>query len=98
MTTRLGASRVPGTLLRRLHTGVGAGIAAVAPMMAVNMLWVGNSFPSLFGLDPFAVLWGVGSAGITSIDRVDRYAADPLTGPILGIGFSSTVWIGPITR
>ncbi len=95
MAARLGTSDVSGLLIRRWHTGVGAGIAAVMPMLMFNMLWVGNNFPSLFGLLPFAVLWGVVYAGITSIDHIDRYATDLRTAPLLGVGYSAIVWIGP---
>lgn len=82
-------------LITRWHLGVGAGIAAVVPMVGANMLLVGTDVPSLFGLLPFAILWGLVYAGLTTIDRLHEIAADPQTGPWVGIGYSALVWMGP---
>lgn len=95
MAVRHSAPDVGARLVTRWHIGVGVGIAAVIPMVVANMLLTGNSFPSLFGLLPYAVLWGLVFVGITTVDRVHDHAADPRTGPLVGVGYSALVWIGP---
>lgn len=82
-------------IVGKWHTGVGAGIAGLAAMMAFNMVVVGNSFESLFGLLPFAVLWGVIYSGIASIEPIANLATAPRTGIPLGIVYGFVVWMGP---
>lgn len=83
------------SVIGKWHVGVGAGIAGVIPMVVFNMVVVGNDFPSLFGLLPFAVLWGLVYAGMASIDRVAPVAKEPVTGVGLGVTFGFLVWMGP---
>lgn len=88
-------SRVGRIVIGKWHTGVGAGIAAVIPMILYNFVWLGNDLFPLFGLLPYAMLWGVLYAGIATIDRIEQVATDPLTGVVIGIIYSVLVWMGP---
>lgn len=91
-TASQGLGRV---IVGRWHTGVGAGIAGVIPMIVFNTFWVGNSFESLFSLLPFAVLWGVAYAGVASVGPLARLATAPPTGVGAGVVYSFVVWMGP---
>ena len=77
------------------HTGVGAGVAGVIPMILFNHVWLGNELFLQFGLIPFAVLWGVIYSGIAAIDRIGRFASNPRTAAISGIVYGFLVWMGP---
>lgn len=77
------------------NRGVGAGIAGVIPMILFNHLWLGKELFPLFGIIPFAVLWGVLYAGIATLDRIKQVATAPRTGIILGIIYGFLVWWGP---
>lgn len=84
-------SRVIGTW----HVGVGTGIAGVIPMILFNNFVLGKELFQLFGLIPFAVLWGLVYAAISEIDQIEQYATDPRTALPLGIIYGFVVWWGP---
>lgn len=81
-------------LIGRWHVGVGIGIAGVIPMILFSVLQGQELFP-LFGLIPFAVVWGIIYAGIARIERISQLASTPQTGVLLGILYSFLVWWGP---
>jgi len=95
MASNTATAGVGRLIVGKWHTGVGAGVAGVIPMILFNHLWLGKElFPS-FGLIPFAVLWGVVYAGIAGVGRLNRLAANPRTGTVLGIAYGFLVWMGP---
>jgi len=95
MASTTSTDRLRRTVIGTWHTGVGAGIASVIPMILYDTVWLGNELFPAFGLVPFAVLWGVLYAGLASIDRIQRLAATPRTGVPLGVAYSALVWMGP---
>ncbi len=82
-------------LLDAWHTGAGLGIAGVIPMIAYSTVVGGKDLFPLFGLIPFAVLWGLLYVALTRIDRIDRAASRPATGAALGVVYGFLVWWGP---
>lgn len=95
MATRTEPRRLGELIVGKWQAGVGAGIAAIIPMIAYNMAVTGNTFPSLWGLIPYAVVWGFLYAGIASVDRVGRLADEPVPGIGVGIAYGFLVWMGP---
>ena len=95
MATSTRTDGVGRGLLETWHTGVGIGIAGVIPMILFSTLVGGQDLFPLFGLIPYAVAWGLLYAGLASIDRVRRLAADPRTGAPMGVAYGFLVWWGP---
>lgn len=77
------------------HIGVGTGIAGVIPMILYATLIQGKDLFPLFGLIPFALLWGLVYVGITSIDQLSQFANNLRTALPLGIIYGFAVWWGP---
>ena len=82
-------------LLETWHTGVGIGIAGVIPMIVFSVVVGGRDLFPLFGLIPYAVLWGLLYVGAASVARIERLAADPRTGAPMGVAYGFLVWWGP---
>ena len=82
-------------VLEAWHTGVGIGIAGVIPMIAFSVVVGGQDLFPLFGLIPYAVLWGLLYAGAASVARLERLAANPRTGAPMGVAYGFLVWWGP---
>lgn len=95
MAPKTGATDIGRVVVGTWQRGVGAGVAAVIPMITDNVVLGGKELFLQFGLIPFAVLWGVLYAGLARHDRVERLAARPLTGVGLGTAYSFLVWMGP---
>ena len=95
MATSTGTEGVGRGILETWHTGVGIGIAGVIPMIVFSTLVGGQDLFPLFGLIPYAVLWGLLYAGVASVDRIGRLASKPTTGTLLGVAFGFVVWWGP---
>jgi hypothetical protein len=94
MSSALAQDGLGGVIVGKWHVGVGSGIAAVIPMILYSVVQGQELFP-LFGLVPFAVLWGTVYAGIATFDRVERVATEPRTGVLVGTIYSVLVWWGP---
>lgn len=77
------------------HIGVGTGIAGVIPMILYATLIQGKELFPLFGLIPFAVLWGLVYVGIASIDQLHQLANNLRTALPMGIIYGFAVWWGP---
>jgi hypothetical protein len=77
------------------HTGVGIGIAGVIPMILFSVVVGGKDLFPLFGLIPYAVLWGLLYVAATRLNPVERLATDPRTGVPLGVAYGFLVWWGP---
>ena len=82
-------------VLEAWHTGVGVGVAGVIPMIAFSAVVGGQDLFPLFGLIPYAVLWGLLYAVVASVDRLKRVAANPRTGASMGVAYGFLVWWGP---
>ncbi|PSP94487.1 hypothetical protein BRC84_04215 [Halobacteriales archaeon QS_1_68_44] len=95
MATSTRTDGVGRGLLETWHTGVGIGIAGVIPMILLSTVVGGQDLFPLFGLIPYAVVWGLLYAGLASIDRIRRLAADPRTGAPMGVAYGFLVWWGP---
>jgi hypothetical protein len=94
MPSALARDGLGGVIVGKWHVGVGSGIAAVIPMILYSVLQGQELFP-LFGLIPFAVLWGTVYAGVATLDRVEQFVTEPGTGLLVGTVYSVLVWWGP---
>jgi len=95
MATSTGTGGFGRGIVDAWHTGVGIGIAGVIPMILFGTVVGGRDLFPLFGLIPYAVLWGLLYVGLASFDRVRRLAAEPRTGVGLGLVYGFLVWWGP---
>ena len=77
------------------HTGAGIGVAGVIPMIAFSVAIGGQDLFPLFALISYAVAWGLLYAGLASVDRLERVAANPRTGAPTGVAYGFLVWWGP---
>ena len=64
-------------------------------MIAFSVAIGGQDLFPLFGPIPYAVLWGLLYAGVASVARIERLAADPRTGAPMGVAYGFLVWWGP---
>ena len=64
-------------------------------MIAFSVVVGGQDLFPLFGLIPYAVLWGLLYAGVASVARIERLAADPRTGAPMGVAYGFLVWWRP---
>lgn len=95
MATNTGTLALGRGVLDAWHTGVGIGIAGVIPMVLYSTTVGGKDLFPLFGLIPFAVVWGLLYVALTRIELVDRVASTPATGVPLGVVYGFLVWWGP---
>ena len=77
------------------HTEVGIGIAGVVSMIAFSVAIGGQDLFPLFGLTPYVVFWGLLCAGVASVARIERPAADPRTGAPTGVAYGFLLWWRP---
>jgi hypothetical protein len=82
-------------IVGKWEAGVGIGVAGVIPMIVFSSVLMGKELFPLFGLLPFAMLWGILYVGLATFDHVNPLAANPLTGVPLGVVYGFLVWWGP---
>ena len=65
------------------------------PMILFSAVVGGKDLFPLFGLVPFAVLWGLVYAAGATVDRIEWLATDIRTAIPLGVVYGFVVWWGP---
>lgn len=95
MASDLSIERYARLIIGKWHIGIGSGIAAVIPIILFSNVIGGKELFPLFGLFPFAIIWGLVYVGLAEIDRINEIATEPATGVVLGVVYSFVVWWGP---